>query len=104
MLNGKPLAGNIEDRVAAMRVGESVKMRVSGRDGQRDLKFKLLGREQEEFSIVSVPTLTSEQRARRAAWLTADDQSPTDVPKGAMRAEAPGITKKAGFVALGSTR
>ncbi len=88
LVNGKPLAGSVEDRVATMRVGESLKLRISGRAGQRDLKFKLGGREQEEFSIVSAPTLTSEQRARRAAWLTADDQAPRDAPKGAMRAEA----------------
>jgi predicted metalloprotease with PDZ domain len=93
LVNGKPLAGSMEDRVAAMRVGENMKLRVSGRDGQRDLKFKLAGREQEEFSIVSVPTLTSEQRARRAAWLTADDQSPRDAPKGAMRAAASEATQ-----------
>ena len=88
LVNGKPLAGSMEDRLAAMRVGESVKLRVAGRGGQRDLKFKLGGREQEEFAIVSAPTLTSDQRARRAAWLTADDQAPKDAPKGAMRAEA----------------
>jgi len=87
-VNGKPLAGGVDDRVAAMRVGESMKLRVAGRDGQRDVKFKLSGREQEEFAIVNVSTVTPDQRARRAAWLTADDQAPKDAPKGAIRAEA----------------
>jgi predicted metalloprotease with PDZ domain len=93
LVNGKPLGGSIEDRVASMRVGESVKLRVSGRDGQHDVKFKLGAREQEELTITSVPTLTSDQRARRAAWLTADDQAPKDAPKGAIRAEVgtPGL-------------
>jgi predicted metalloprotease with PDZ domain len=104
LVNGKPLAGNIEDRVGAMRVGESMKLRISGRDGQRDLKFKLGGREQEQFSIVSAPTLTAEQRARRAAWLTADDQSPRDAPKGAMRAQAPAAPREAGSASLESRR
>jgi len=88
LVNGKPPAGNVDDRVSTMRVGESLKLRVAGRDGQRDVKFKLGAREREEFTITSVPTLTSDQRARRAAWLTADDQAPKDAPKGAMRAEA----------------
>jgi predicted metalloprotease with PDZ domain len=88
-INGKPLSGNLEDRVASMRVGESVKLRVSGREGQRDIKFKVGSREQQEFAIASIPTLTSEQRARRAAWLTADDQSPKDAPKGNIRAQVP---------------
>jgi len=88
LVNGKPFAGNVDDRIATMRVGESLKLRVAGRDGQHDVKFKLGGREREEFTITSVPALTSDQRARRAAWLTADDQAPKDAPKGAMRAEA----------------
>ncbi len=104
LVNGKPLAGSVEDRVAAMRVGESVKLRVAGRAGQRNVKFKLGAREQEEFAIVSARTLTSDQRARRAAWLTADDQAPKDAPKGAMRAETPGAPQEAGFAWLGATR
>jgi predicted metalloprotease with PDZ domain len=104
LVNGKPLGGNLEDRVAAMRVGASVKLRVAGRDGQRDIKFKLGSREEEKFSIVSAPTLTAEQRARRAAWLTADDQGPRDTPKGAMRAQASRAPKEAGPAPLGSRR
>ena len=88
LVNGKPLGGNVEDRVASMRVGESIKLRVTGRDGQRDIKFKLGSREQEEFTITSVEVLTSDQRARRAAWLTADDQAPRDAPKGTVRAQS----------------
>ncbi|HYA94718.1 MAG TPA: PDZ domain-containing protein, partial [Terriglobales bacterium] len=89
LVNGRPLVGSIEERVSGMRVGESMKLRVAGRAGQRDVKLKVSAREQEEFAIVSIPTLTSDQRARRAAWLTADDQKPKDAPKGAMRAAAP---------------
>jgi len=96
LVNGRPLVGSIEERVSGMRVGESMKLRVAGRAGQRDVKLKVSAREQEEFAIVSIPTLTSDQRARRAAWLTADDQKPKDAPKGAMRAAAPaspGLTR-----------
>ena len=88
LVNGKPLSGSMEDGVVGMRVGESIKLRITGRNGQRDLKLKLSGREQEDFAIVSTGTISPEQRARRAAWLTADDQAPRDAPKGAIRAEA----------------
>jgi predicted metalloprotease with PDZ domain len=104
LVNGRPLAGSIEDRVASMRVGESLKLRVSGRDGQHDVKLKLAGREQEEFTIVSSPTLTSDQRARRAAWLTADDQKPKDAPKGAIRAAAPAASDPTGIAVSRSAR
>ena len=104
LVNGKPLAGSIEERIAAMPVGASVKLRVSGWDGKRDVKFKLVGREQEEFTIVNVTTLNPDQRARRAAWLTADNQEPKDAPKGAIRAEASGALSEAGRASLGLTR
>jgi len=104
LVNGKPLAGSIEDRVSYMRVGESLKLRVSGHDGQRDVKVKLAGRERDEFAIVSAPTLTADQRARRAAWLTADDQKPKDAPKGTVRAAAPAAYHQAGLATLRSTR
>ena len=104
LVNGRPLAGSIEDRVATMRVGESVRLRVSRSDGQHDVKFKLVGTEREEFTIGSVPTLNSDQRARRAAWLTADDQKPKDAPKGAIRAAAPAAYNEAGLATLGSAR
>jgi len=100
LVNGRPLAGSVEERVATMRVGESIKLRVTGPDGQRDVKFKLGSREQEEFAIVSAPALTAAQRARRAAWLTSDDQAPREAPKGAVRAEAPEALNDAGFLLL----
>ena len=102
LVNGKPLGGSMEDRIASMRVGESVRLRVSGRDGQRDVKVKLGAREQQEFTITSAPTLSSDQRARRAAWLTADDQAPKDAPKGAMRAQGTGAPDHAGVASLGT--
>jgi predicted metalloprotease with PDZ domain len=104
LINGKPLAGSLEDRVAAMRAGESVKLRVAGREGQRDVKFKLGSREQEEFAIVSIPTLTSDQRERRAAWLTADDQAPKDAPKGNIRASFPDLPSEADLASLRQAR
>jgi predicted metalloprotease with PDZ domain len=101
LVNGKPLAGSIEDHVSGMRVGESVKLRVSGREGQHDVKFKLAARERDEFALINVSTLSADQRARRAAWLTADDQKPRDAPKGALRSHVRGDRRPA---ALGLAR
>ena len=102
-INGKAFSGNLEDRVAAMHVGESLKLRVAGRGGQRDVKFKLGSREQEEFAILTAPTLTSDQRARRAAWLTADDQAPREAPKGSIRAAATQLSPETHSASLEST-
>jgi len=85
-VNGKPVS-DVEARVAQMHPGDTLKLRVVGRDGTaRNVKIKLGAREREEFRVVNLPDITPEQRARRAAWLTADDQAPKDAPKGAVRA------------------
>ena len=84
-INGKPANAEIETRVAAMRVGEALRLRVSGRSGQRDLKIKLVAREQEDFAIVPLDNVTAVQRARRAAWLAGKDEG-REAPPGGLRA------------------
>jgi len=86
-INGKAVVDGVQARLGSMRVGENLKLRVSGRNGQRDLKIKLGAREEDEFAVVSVETVTPEQRARRAAWLSGEEQGPSNAP-GTVRAHA----------------
>ena len=86
-INGKPVLQSVQGRLGNMRIGENVKLRVSGRNGERDLKIKLGAREEDDFRVVSVDTVTPEQRARRAAWLSGDEQGPSNAP-GTVRASA----------------
>jgi predicted metalloprotease with PDZ domain len=84
-INGKPANTEVEIRVAAMRIGDTLRLRVSGRTGQRDLKIKLMAREQEGFAIVPLDHVTASQRARRAAWLAGKDED-REPPAGGARA------------------
>ncbi len=68
-INGKPAIGEFEDRLAGMKVGDTIRLRVTGRKGSREVKIKLSGRDEESFAIVELPSITPEQRTRRAAWL-----------------------------------
>jgi predicted metalloprotease with PDZ domain len=86
-INGKAVADGVQARLGSMRVGENLKLRVSGRNGQRDLKIKLGAREEDEFAVVSAETVTAEQRVRRAAWLSGEEQGPSNAP-GTVRAHA----------------
>ena len=71
-VNGKVATGEFEDRLAGMKVGDTIRLRVTGRKGSREVKVKLGGRDEESFAIVELPTVTPEQRARRAAWLASE--------------------------------
>jgi len=68
-VNGRTLTGELETRLMDMRVGDTVKLRVVGRKGSREIKLTLGGQSQDEFSFSEVERVTPAQRARRAAWL-----------------------------------
>ena len=73
-VNGKPPEGDVEDVLASQRIGDQVRLRVTGRRGTRELKFRLGGATRSDFQIVEMPDPTPAQRARQAAWLAGEDQ------------------------------
>ncbi len=72
----RPVVGAVEPEIEKMKPGDLLRLRVSGQRGQRDLRFKLAGREQDAFALVDVPMITPAQRARRAAWLRQEPEPP----------------------------
>jgi predicted metalloprotease with PDZ domain len=68
-VNGRTLTGDLETRFSELRVGDTVKLRVVGRKGSREVKLTLGGQPQDEFRFSEVERVTPAQRARRAAWL-----------------------------------
>ncbi|MBV9086914.1 MAG: M61 family metallopeptidase, partial [Acidobacteriaceae bacterium] len=90
-INGKAAMDSVQARLGRMRVGENVKLRVAGRSGQRDMKIKLTGREEDEFQVVNLDAVSAEQRARRAAWLNGEEQGPSNA-RGTVRAHVEGAS------------
>ncbi|MGH9670167.1 MAG: M61 family metallopeptidase [Terriglobales bacterium] len=68
-INGKAASAEVEGILSTMRVGDTLRLRVTGRKGSRELKLRLAGHEEEQFAIVDMDVVTPAQRARRAAWL-----------------------------------
>jgi predicted metalloprotease with PDZ domain len=68
-LNEAPVPVDFGAAVAALRPGDTLRLRVASRKGERDIKLRLVRREEEQFGLVEVERATAEQRARRAAWL-----------------------------------
>ncbi len=76
LMDGKPAAGQVETHWAKMRAGETLRLRVTGRKGSREIKVKVVGLDEEAFSLADVGPITPEQRARRAAWLQSEHEQP----------------------------
>ena len=73
-LSGRVTGGDYEERIAQVRPGETIRLRVKDRSGERELHWKVDKREDYAFELVDLPHLSREQKARRAAWLKAEDQ------------------------------
>ncbi len=71
-VNGKPAAGEVEDHLRGMVAGDTLRLRVTGRKGSREIKMRVSGREEESFAIVDLPQVTPQQRARRNAWFNSE--------------------------------
>ena len=74
-VNGNPATASIDDQLARMREGSTVKIRLANRRGQRDIKLKLTSRQEQVYILQDVPSVTPEQRAHREAWIHGDDES-----------------------------
>jgi predicted metalloprotease with PDZ domain len=73
-IDGRIAGGDYEERIAQVRPGEMLRLRVRNKTGEHELRWKLDKREEYEFELVDVPHCSREQKARRAAWLKAEDQ------------------------------
>ena len=74
-MNGKPVSFRIDNLIARMRPGDTIKLRVAGSQGERKLKFKVGSRQQQAFQLADLPDVSAEQRAHRAAWIHGDDEA-----------------------------
>jgi predicted metalloprotease with PDZ domain len=77
-VNGNVAGQNLEETIAALHPGDKLKLRVQNRDGKREMSWKLDGREESQFQLQDLPSITPEQRERRAAWLKGESESPKE--------------------------
>ena len=74
-VNGKPASAWFADQMPRTREGATVKFRVANRRGQRDIKLKLIGLDEQVYILQDMPNLTPDQRAHRQAWIHGDDEA-----------------------------
>ena len=74
-VDGTPATLSVDDQLARMRPGSSVKVTVANRRGQRTVKLKLTSHQEQMYILQDVPAVTPEQHAHRVAWIHGDDET-----------------------------
>jgi predicted metalloprotease with PDZ domain len=76
-IDGKMAAQDFSEEMVQLRPGDRIVVKVRGRrGGERELKWKVGSREEISFELNDVEKVTTEQRARRAAWLKGEAEIP----------------------------
>jgi predicted metalloprotease with PDZ domain len=73
-INGQNVNDGWGRHLAALRPGETIRLRVRGAAGERDLQWRLGAREEIDQELVDLDKVTPPQKARRAAWLKGEAQ------------------------------
>jgi predicted metalloprotease with PDZ domain len=68
-INGRPAGRNYERQIAELAAGTTLTLVVRREGVERSLHWKLGSRQQTIYQVADLPQVTSEQRARRQAWL-----------------------------------
>ena len=74
-LNGRAVNGDFNYRLAQLRAGDIIRLRVRSHRGEHEVHWKLASKEQVEFRLEDVDNITPQQKARRAAWLAGESEA-----------------------------
>jgi predicted metalloprotease with PDZ domain len=78
-INGKAAGQESSQEMAQFTAGETITVKVRSRHGgDRELTWKVGSREEISYDLENVENVTVEQRARRAAWLKGEAQTPQE--------------------------
>jgi predicted metalloprotease with PDZ domain len=83
-LQGQPVGQESRQQLARLNSGDTLVVRVRSRPGgERDLKWKIGSRQEHSYELRDLDPVTSEQRARRTAWLKGEAQLASNPTSGA---------------------
>lgn len=74
-IDGKAPTRDVEGQIATMSPGEAVRVRVSNRQGSREVRLKLVPHTETDYEVVDAHDVTPQQRARRTAWIHGESQT-----------------------------
>jgi len=68
-IQGKPASEESNQQLARMNTGEPISIKIRSRGRERELQWKVMGRQEISYQVKDLDHVTPEQRARRVAWL-----------------------------------
>jgi predicted metalloprotease with PDZ domain len=74
IFNGRAVASDFERRIAELHPGDAIRLRIRRHGVEREVGWKVGTREEVEFAVKDVDNVTTQQKARRAAWLRGEAQ------------------------------
>ncbi len=73
-VNGSPANSFLDEALAQMRPGTTVRLKIESRKGKREVSLRLGSRAELIYELQDLPAVTPEQRAHRAAWIHGNDE------------------------------
>jgi predicted metalloprotease with PDZ domain len=78
-INGTAAGQESAQEISLLAPGDTITVKIRARrGGERELKWKVGSREEISYDLKDAENVTSEQRARRAAWLKGEAQIPQE--------------------------
>ena len=68
-INGHPAGTDYASQLAVLQPGDAIRLLVRGPRGAREVRWKIASRDEVEYQLKNVESITPQQKARRAAWL-----------------------------------
>jgi predicted metalloprotease with PDZ domain len=78
-VNGRAAGRDFEDQLAQIHPGDTLRLKIRNALGKREIQWRVGSRDELHFELEDVDNITPQQKARRAAWLKAESQTPGDV-------------------------
>ena len=73
-INGHVASSDFQEKLSALRIGDTLRLRVRGASGERELQWQVGSHEDIELELKDVENVTRQQKLRRAAWLKAEPE------------------------------
>jgi predicted metalloprotease with PDZ domain len=75
-INGKSPGQEATEQLASLNEGDTITVKIRGRrEAERELQWKVGGREEKTYEMKDLENITAEQQARRTAWLKGEAQT-----------------------------
>jgi predicted metalloprotease with PDZ domain len=75
-IQGNPASEESNQQLSRMSPGDSISIKVRSRGSERELHWKVAGRQEISYLVKDLEQVTPEQHTHRAAWLKGEAESP----------------------------